>query len=132
MWMSAWCRFVTPTRPRRRDAAEQSSADRLRQLDDDPLRAADVAEPIALFVALHLANELRAAGSQAGQDGVDVVDGERDMADARGVRRRVPVATRARRGVKPGQLEPPVAVWGHHHRDLRADALEPHHAVHPG
>ena len=29
------------------------------------LRAADVAEPIAVFVALHLANELCAAGSQA-------------------------------------------------------------------
>jgi hypothetical protein len=37
----------------------------LLQLDDDPLRAADVAEPIAVFVTLHLANELRAAGSQA-------------------------------------------------------------------
>jgi len=34
------------------------SADLLRQLDDDPLRAADVAEPIAVFVALQLANEL--------------------------------------------------------------------------
>jgi hypothetical protein len=42
----------------------EPSADLLRQLDDDPLRAADIAEPIAVFVALHLANELRAAGSQ--------------------------------------------------------------------
>ena len=42
----------------------EPSADLLRQLDDDPLRAADVAEPIAVFVALHLANELRVAGSQ--------------------------------------------------------------------
>lgn len=42
----------------------EPSADLLRQLDDDPLRAADVAEPIAVFVALRLANELRAAGSQ--------------------------------------------------------------------
>ncbi|MCW3028182.1 MAG: hypothetical protein JWN81_1393 [Solirubrobacterales bacterium] len=47
----------------------EPSADLLRQLDDDPLRAADVAEPIAVFVALHLANELRAAGSQASDDG---------------------------------------------------------------
>jgi hypothetical protein len=31
-------------------------------------------------------------GSQAGDDGVDVYDGECDMADTRGVRRRVPVA----------------------------------------
>ncbi len=42
--------------------------------------------PIAVFVALHLAHELRAAGSQASDDGVDVVDCECDMADARGVR----------------------------------------------
>jgi hypothetical protein len=50
----------------------EPTADLLRQLDDDPLRAADVAEPIAVSVALHLANELRVAGSQAGDDGVDV------------------------------------------------------------
>jgi hypothetical protein len=42
----------------------EHSADLLRQLDDDPLRAADVAEQIHVFVALHLANELRAVGSQ--------------------------------------------------------------------
>src|SRR5438046_4492585 len=52
------------------------SADLLRQLDDDPLRTADVAEPIAVFVLLHLANQRRAAGSQASDDGVDVVDCE--------------------------------------------------------
>ena len=52
----------------------EPSADLLRQLDDNPLRAADVAEPIAVFVALPLANELGAAGSQASDDGVDVVD----------------------------------------------------------
>jgi hypothetical protein len=85
----------------------------------------------AVFVALHLANKLRAAGSQASDDGVDIVDCECDMADARGVRRRVPVAAPARRGVKLRQLEPSVAVRGLHHRDLRPDALEPHHAVHP-
>jgi hypothetical protein len=49
----------------------EPSADLLPQLDDDPLRA---------------------AGSQASDDGVDVGDCECDMADARGVRRRVPVA----------------------------------------
>ena len=55
------------------------------QLDDDPLGAAEVAEPAADLVALQLADELSAAGSQAG---VDVFDGECDMADARCVRRR--------------------------------------------
>ena len=69
-----------------------ASADPLRQLDDDPLRAADVAEPIDVFVVLHLANELRSACSQASDDGVDVVDCECEMADALGVRRCVTVA----------------------------------------
>lgn len=45
-----------------------------------PLRAADVAEPVAVLIALQLADELRAAGSQAGDDGVDVFDGECDVA----------------------------------------------------
>jgi hypothetical protein len=69
--------------------------DPLRQLDDDPLRAANVAEPIPVLVALHLANEHRAAGSQAGNDGIDVLNGECDMADTRRVRRRVPVTALA-------------------------------------
>jgi len=69
-----------------------------------PSRAADAAEPMAVFVALHLANELRAAGSQASDEGVDVVDCECNMADARGVRQRVPVAAPAGRGVKLRQL----------------------------
>ena len=48
-------------------------------------------------------------GSQASDDGVDVVDCECEMADARGVRRRVRVAARARRGVELRQLDPSVA-----------------------
>jgi hypothetical protein len=43
----------------------EPSADLLRQLDDDPLRAADVAEPIAVFVALHLAHVLHALDRHA-------------------------------------------------------------------
>jgi hypothetical protein len=65
---------------------------------------------------------------QASDDSVDVVDCECDMTDARGVRRRVPVAAPARRGVTLRLLEPSVAVRGLHHRDLCPDALEPHHA----
>src|SRR5919198_3585447 len=53
------------------------------------------------------------------------------MADARSVHRCVPVAAPARRGVKLRQLEPSVAIRALQHRDLRADALETHHAVHP-
>src|SRR5438105_9571714 len=54
-----------PGRPLTLARRPEPSADLLRQLDDDPLRAADVAEPIAVLVALHLANELRAGGLQA-------------------------------------------------------------------
>ena len=56
--------------------------------------------PAPVFVALHLANELRGAGSQASDHGVDIVHCECDRADDRDVRRRVPVAAPARRGVK--------------------------------
>ena len=87
-----------------------------------PSRAADAAEPMAVFVALHLANELRAAGSQASDEGVDVVECECNMGDARGVRQRVPVAAPAGWGVKLRQLEPSVAVRGLHYRDLHPTA----------
>src|SRR5215210_3143622 len=86
------------------------SANPLGQLDDDPLGAADVTEPVDVFVALQLADELRAVGSQARDRGVDVVDCECDMADAAGVRRRVAVAAMGRRVVELDQLEPSVTV----------------------
>jgi hypothetical protein len=54
-----------------------------------------------------------------------------EMADARGVRGRVPVAARARSGLKLHELEPSVAVRGLHHRGVHLDALEPDYAVHP-
>ena len=58
-------------------------------------------------------------GSQARDDGIDVVDSEREVADAQGVRRRVPVAAPDRRGVQLHQLEPSVAVRDLHHRVLK-------------
>ena len=67
----------------------EASADPLRKFYDEPFRAAEVAEPIAVFVGLDLANQLPAVGSQTGDGGVDVVDCECEMAEARGVRRRV-------------------------------------------
>jgi hypothetical protein len=78
-----WAPAVIPVTILPRDASDageavggrpEPSADLLRQLDDDPHRAADVAEAITVFVALHLANELRAEGSQASDDGDDGVD----------------------------------------------------------
>jgi hypothetical protein len=53
------------------------------------------------------------------------------MADARCVRRRVPVPALTRRRVEFRQLEPSVAVRGLQHRDLGPYAVEPHDAVHP-
>lgn len=117
-------------RPGDRPGAENSSpsvvsitADLLRQLDDDPLWASDVAEPVAVLVALQLADELPAAGSQPGDHGVDVFDGESDVPDPRCVRRRVSVAAPVRRRVEFRQLEASLAVRGLHDRDLCPDAL---------
>ncbi len=58
-----------------------------------PPRAADIARSVAVLVTPQIADELCAAGSQASEDGIDVVNGERDVADTRGVRRRALVAT---------------------------------------
>jgi hypothetical protein len=51
-----------------------------------------------------LADEFSAAGSQASYNRVDVFDEECDMADARSVRWRMPVALGARRCVEFRQL----------------------------
>ena len=108
-----------------------SARDPLGQLDDDSLRAADVTEPIDVLVVLHLADELAAAGLHGGDDGVDVVDSECDMADAQRVRRRVRVSGPDRGGVELHQLEATVPVRGLHHGVLHLHALEPDHAVDP-
>src|SRR4051794_2060466 len=84
-----------------------SSANLLCQLDDDPLRASHIAKPVAVLVAHQLADELSAAGSQAGDDGVDVFDGECDVADARCVRRRVQIVALDRRRVEFRELDSP-------------------------
>jgi catechol 2,3-dioxygenase-like lactoylglutathione lyase family enzyme len=50
-------------------------AELLGQRDDDPLRAADVAEPVAVLVLRHLSNEFRAvdAGKHGRMKGVEVL-----------------------------------------------------------
>ena len=52
------------------------------------------------------------------------------MADARCVRRRVPVAALIRGRVELRQLESSAAVRGLHDRDLCPDARKPHDAIH--
>src|SRR5258706_4198611 len=64
-----------------------ASAELLGQPDDDPGGAAEVAQQVAVLVARHLAEEFGAVGAQAGDDVVDVVDGEHDTVQAQGVRR---------------------------------------------
>ena len=68
------------------------SAELLGQRDDDALGAAEVAEPIAVLVLHHLADEFGAVGLQAGNDVVDVVDGEHDATHAQRVHRCVRLA----------------------------------------
>lgn len=50
-------------------ADRASSADLFCGLDDDPLRATNVAEPGAVLVTLDLGDELSAAGSKASDNG---------------------------------------------------------------
>ena len=63
--------------------------ERLGQRDEDALGATDVAEPIAVLVPHHLADEFGTVGPQAGNDVLDVVDFEHDATDAQRVHRGV-------------------------------------------
>src|SRR4051812_28640177 len=108
------------------------SAELLGQSDDDALRATQEAEPVDVLVLRDLADEFAAVAAQAGNDVVDVVDREHDAADAQRVRRRTfRFGSDRRRRVELRQLNPAVAVWGPHHGDVGADAIEPDRAVRP-
>jgi hypothetical protein len=130
--LESWTLAGIPDKPRPwLISTARFKASVLCQLDDDPLGAAHVAELVAVLVALQLADELNALRPQTCDDGVNVFDGERDMADPKPVRRRVLVAGLRRRRVEFCQLESSVAVRGLQHRDICSDAFEPHDAVHP-
>src|SRR5712691_136585 len=58
--------------------AALDSAELFGERDDDAIGAAEVAEPIEILVLRHLADELGAVSPHAGNDVVDVVDGEHD------------------------------------------------------
>jgi len=108
-----------------------ASVDLLRQLDDDPLGAADVTEPVAVLVANQLADELGAPGPQALDDGVDVVDEEGEVAEALGVRGRVGVAGLGRRRVELHELDFSMAGRVPQHRELHLDPVEGDDALYP-
>src|SRR5207253_8180023 len=100
-----------------RDGAWQL-ADRFCEGDDDARGAAEVAEPVAVLVLRHLAEEYGAVGAQAGGGIVDVVDGEHDTMQAKRVGRRVLGLGADRRwGVVLRQLYLAATVRGPHHRD---------------
>src|SRR4051812_34228306 len=109
--------------PRVRSALDRrGSAELLGQSDDDALRAAQEAEPVAVLVLRHLADEFATVAAQAGDDVVDVVDGEHDAAYAERVRRRVfRLGSDRRRRVERRQLDATVAVRGAHHGDVGTD-----------
>src|SRR4030095_570971 len=88
--------------------------------DEKSFGAADVAEPIRVFVLHHFADELSAALAEPGERLVDIVHSEHDAKIAARVHRGVPVIGDCRRGEKSRDLEPAVAVGRHHHGDLDA------------
>src|SRR5437762_4029940 len=113
-------------------APMEGSAELLGQSDDDALRATQEAEPVDVLVLRDLADEFGTVAAQAGNDVVDVVDGEHDAAYAQRVRRRAfRLGSDRRRRVELRQLNPAVAVRGPHHGDVGTDAVQPDDAVHP-
>src|SRR5258708_38335669 len=109
-----------------------ASADPFGQGHDDASGAAEVAEPVDVLVLRHPAEELGAVGAQAPDGVVDVVDGEHDAMHAQRVMRRALRLSAGRRGGEVlGKLQPAVAVWGSHHRDVAAHAVESDGAVRP-
>ena len=80
--------------------------------DEKSFGAADIAEPIRVFVLHHFADELRAVLAKPGKRLVDVVHSEHDAQVAESVHRGVPVIGNCGRGEKSRELEPTVAVGG--------------------
>src|SRR5580692_7133168 len=96
------------------------SSEFLSQSDKKPFWAADVAEPIRVFVLNDFAHELGAALAQPLERLVDVVHGEHGAQVAQSVHRSVPVICDDRRRKKPRELESAVAVRCAHHGNLDA------------
>jgi hypothetical protein len=59
----------------------RTSAKLLGKHDDDPLRAAAIAEPVPVLVALHPTRSSPPRACNPGDGGVDVIDGKGDTAD---------------------------------------------------
>src|SRR3954454_21538868 len=71
--------ITSSARSGRRLCRRERLADRLRELDDDPLWAADVTESVNVPVLLHRADEVESAGPHALDRGIYVVDPEGEV-----------------------------------------------------
>jgi len=78
------------------------------------------------------AKELGAVDTQAREDLIDIVDGEHDAPYAKRVHWCVfQLSSDCGRRMELGQLNPTVAIWGPHRRDLALNILKPNDKVHP-
>src|SRR5690606_19150308 len=104
----------------------------LGESDDDAFRTPQEAQPVDVLVLGKFADKLGAVVAQAGDDVVDVLDGEHYATYTERVRWRIFwLGLDRRRGVESRQLHFVVAVRGTHHNDVGTDALEPNYTVRP-
>src|SRR6185369_12232190 len=96
----------------------------LRQSDENPFRAPDVAEAIRIFVLDHFADELRAAFAKPYERIVDVLHGEHDAQVTESVHGGAAVIGDHGRCEESGYLEPTVTVRRPHHGNLDAHAAQ--------
>src|SRR3954453_12046698 len=108
-----------------------ASADLLGQPDENALGAADVAEPIHVFVLDHFVDDLRAVSAEPRERVVEVVHGEHDAQVAQSVHGGVPVIGDDGRRDEPRELDPAMAVRRAHHGDLAALVAESSDAPRP-
>src|SRR6185503_20100623 len=100
--------------------------------DEKSFGAADVAEPIRVFVPDHFADEHRAAFAEPGERIVDVLHGEHDAKVAESVHRGAAVIGDHRGSEESGNLEPAVTVRRAHHGNLDAHVAQSSDAICPG
>src|SRR5438132_987196 len=114
-------------------AIPQRLSELLGQPKEDALGAADVAEPVDVFILGDFVNELGAMGAQTPEDVIEVIDQEHDAADPQRVHGRVlRFASDRRRRMELVQFHPAVPVRRSQRRDFGARVFDPDDSVHPG
>lgn len=107
------------------------SAEFLRESDEKPFRAADVAEAIDVLVLHDLADKLRAALSKSLERIVDVINREHDAQVPCCVDRGVSVIRHDRRSDKARELKPAVTIRRAHHGHFDALIAQSSHTPGP-